>query len=72
MSDYGPECTGSLVGAAGTSFFRFTLPFIGSLCSPAELEKGDKYRKESQELLDQYFDRFKEHTKGEIKVYLRR
>lgn len=72
MSDYGPECTAGVVNAAATSFFRITFPFIASLCTPAQLEKGDQYRKECQALLDQYFDKFKDHTKNEIKGQLRR
>lgn len=71
-SDYGPECVGSLTGAVSTSVFRTLIPFVGSFCSRAQIELGDKYRQDAQKLLDQYFDNFPEHSKKEIKEQMRR
>lgn len=72
MSDYGPECAGGAVGAAGNSFFGFAIPFIGSLCTSAQVKKGDKFRKDTHALLAKHFNQFHPYTKIEIKNHLRR
>lgn len=72
MSDYGPECSGGIVGAVGQSVFRVAIPIIGSLLSPAQLEQGDQFHSKTEKLLDEYFETFHDHTKIEIKNQLRR
>lgn len=72
MSDYGPECSGGIVGAAGNSFFNIAIPFIGSLCTSSQVKQGDRFRKDTQALLEKHFNDFHPGTKVEIKNHLRR
>lgn len=71
MSDYGPEISGGFASALSTTILRDVIPLVGSLFSPAQIAKGDKYRREAQTLLDQHFDKFPDQSKYEIRNLLR-
>lgn len=70
MSDFGPEISGGLAGAFGTSFLRNFAPWVVSFLSPAQIQRGDKYREEARKLLEENFDRFPAHSQQEIKTIL--
>ncbi|EIM87923.1 uncharacterized protein STEHIDRAFT_109781 [Stereum hirsutum FP-91666 SS1] len=74
MPDYGPECAGATVNAAGNSIFGISLPFIGtlcaSLCTASQVKRGDKYRDDTRALLKKHFQDFHPGTKVEIRNHL--